>query len=84
MKETTDQGQEVYIVQTGEVLISRGGAHLAVIGAGESLSLSLSTIYSTLTICDEQVSHSERCQRWASPLDRKGITATRPRLLSRM
>ena len=30
------QGQEVYIVQTGEVLISRGGTHLAVIGPGES------------------------------------------------
>lgn len=30
------QGTEVYIVQKGEVLISRGGVHLAVIGPGSS------------------------------------------------
>eukprot|EP01043_Picozoa_sp_COSAG02_P047046 COSAG02_NODE_4469_length_5331_cov_1.979931_5_plen_431_part_00 len=30
------QGTEVYIVQKGEVLISRGGVHLAVIGPGAS------------------------------------------------
>eukprot|EP01043_Picozoa_sp_COSAG02_P007700 COSAG02_NODE_235_length_27784_cov_9.895828_3_plen_448_part_00 len=30
------QGTEVYIVQKGEVLISRGGSHLAVIGPGSS------------------------------------------------
>ena len=30
------QGREVYIVVSGEVLISRGGVHIAVIGRGES------------------------------------------------